>query len=84
MLFYTTPVIYFTDALPDVLVGRLLDKVANYGPTGSYIVAFHNLFYDGRWPTGWLLLQLAAMAVFAFALGMWTFGKLSPRFAEEM
>lgn len=84
MLFYVTPVIYFTDALPDVFVGRVLNNVANYGPTGSYIVAFHNLFYDGRWPTGWLLLQLAAMAVGIFALGMWIFGRLSPRFAEEM
>lgn len=84
MLFYVTPVIYFTSRLPDVLVGRVLKTVANWGPTGSYIVAFHHLFYDGRMPPALLLLYLAGLAVVTFALGVWIFGKLSPRFAEEM
>jgi ABC-type polysaccharide/polyol phosphate export permease len=84
MLFYVTPVIYFTHRLPDVLVGRVLKTVANWGPTGSYIVAFHNLFYDGRMPPALLLLYLAGLAIVAFMLGMWIFGRLSPRFAEEM
>jgi len=84
VLFYATPVIYFTKALPMGSVGRLMHTIATRGPTGSYIVAFHNLFYDGRWPSGWLMLQLVGMAVISFAVGMWIFGRLSPRFAEEM
>jgi len=84
MLFYVTPVIYFTSGLPDVLVGRILRSVADWGPTGAYIRAFHNLFYDGRMPPALLLLYLAGLAIATFALGMWIFGRLSPRFAEEM
>jgi len=84
ILFYMTPVIYFTSLLPDVLVGRVLRSVANWGPTGSYTRAFHNLFYDGRMPPALLLLYLAGLAIVTFSLGMWIFGRLSPRFAEEM
>lgn len=84
VLFYVTPVIYFTNRLPDVLVGRVLKAVAHWGPTGSYTVAFHDLFYNGRMPATTLLLYLAGVAIVTFTLGVWTFGRLSPRFAEEM
>ncbi|CAN5591715.1 N/A [soil metagenome] len=84
MLFYVTPVIYFVNGLPDVFVGRLLRVVANWGPTGSYITAFHNLFYDGRMPPALLLLFLLGLALTTFTIGMWIYGRLSPRFAEEM
>ncbi len=84
MLFYVTPVIYFTSRLPDVLVGRILKTIASWGPTGSFIVAFHNLFYDSRMPPALLILYLAGLAVVTFTIGIWIFGKLSPRFAEEM
>ena len=69
---------------PDVLVGRVLKSVAHWGPTGSYTVAFHDLLYDGRMPPTMMFLYLAGVAIVAFTLGMWTFGRLSPRFAEEM
>jgi len=84
ILFYMTPVIYFTVGLPDVLVGRILKTAANWGPTGGFIVAFHNLFYDGHMPAARLLLYLALLAITSFTIGMWIFGRLSPRFAEEM
>ena len=84
VLFYATPIIYFTAGLPDVPVGRALDKIANYGPTGSFIVAFHRVLYDGRMPTAKHWAYLVALATVSFALGSWIFNKLSPRFAEEM
>lgn len=84
MLFYVTPVIYFLNNLPDVLVGRVLKQVANWGPTGSFITAFHNLLYDGRMPPTTLLLYLVGLAATSFTVGTWIFGRLSPRFAEEM
>ena len=82
IFFYMTPVIYFTAALPDVLVGRTLKSVANWGPTGGFVVAFHNLFYDGHMPAA--RLYLTFLAITSFTVGMWIFGRLSPRFAEEM
>ena len=84
MLFYVTPVIYFLSRLPDVMVGRVLKSVANWGPTGAFVTAFHHLFYDWRMPPALLLLYLLGLAATSFAIGMWIFGRLSPRFAEEM
>lgn len=84
VLFYATPVIYFVNNLPDVPVGRAMARVASWGPTGSFIVAFHEVLYDGRWPSAPRIGYLAGLALASFAFGAWVFGKLSPRFAEEM
>ena len=84
VLFYATPVLYFTANLPAVAVGRAMKAIANYGPTGSFIVAFHNVLYDGRMPSTFRWGYLTALALISFTLGVWIFEKLSPRFAEEM
>jgi ABC-type polysaccharide/polyol phosphate export permease len=80
ILFYATPVIY-NPATIDVAALRF---VANYGPTGSFITAIHNVVYDLRVPGAGRMLQLVVMSVGMFALGSWAFNRLSPRFAEEM
>ena len=85
VLFYATPVIYFTQALPQhLLVGRILKGIATFGPTGAFITAFHNVLYDGRLPGAGKFLYLVLLAVSTFAIGTWIFNRLSPRFAEEM
>jgi ABC-type polysaccharide/polyol phosphate export permease len=85
VLFYATPVIYFTQTLPDHLaVGRILKTIATLGPTGAYITAFHNVLYDGRFLSSGKIAYLGLLAVASFAIGTWIFNKLSPRFAEEM
>jgi ABC-type polysaccharide/polyol phosphate export permease len=80
ILFYATPVIY-NPATIDVAALRF---VANYGPTGSFITAIHNVVYDLRVPGAGRMLHLVVMSVGMFALGSWAFNRLSPRFAEEM
>jgi len=80
ILFYATPVIYD----PATLSFKPLQIIANYGPTGSFITASHNLFYDLRIPGAGRLAQLVVLGVGTFALGAWIFDRLSPRFAEEM
>ncbi|TPW15754.1 MAG: putative polysaccharide ABC transporter permease protein [Acidimicrobiaceae bacterium] len=80
ILFYSTPVIYN----PAIIEVRALRFIANYGPTGSFITAVHNVVYDLRMPGNGRLLQLVVMSFAMFALGAWAFDKLSPRFAEEM
>ena len=85
VLFYATPVIYFTQSLPqDTTIGQVLKAIATYGPTGAFITAFHNVLYDGRFPSLALIGYLAVLAVASFAVGSWIFSRLSPRFAEEM
>lgn len=80
ILFYATPVIYN----PATIEVAALRTVANYGPTGSFITAIHNILYDLRMPGAGRLLQLVVMSFGSFFLGAWIFNRLSPRFAEEM
>lgn len=80
ILFYATPVIYS----PASLDFAPLKVLANYGPTGSFITAVHNIVYDLRIPSPIRLAELAILGVVTFMLGSWSFNRMSPRFAEEM
>jgi len=80
ILFYATPIIYN----PATIEVSALRWVANYGPTGSFITAIHNVVYDLRMPGTGRLVQLFVMSFGTFFVGSWVFNKLSPRFAEEM
>lgn len=80
ILFYATPIIY----VPTVIEVTALRFIANYGPTGSFITAIHNIVYDLRMPGPGRLAQLTIMSFLMFFAGAWIFNRLSPRFAEEM
>lgn len=80
ILFYATPVIYS----PATIELAALRFMANYGPTGSFIVALHNVLYDLRMPSTIRLVQLVVLGFGTFAIGAAVFNRLSPRFAEEM
>jgi ABC-type polysaccharide/polyol phosphate export permease len=81
LLFYATPVIY-NPANTDL--PRVLKAVANYGPTGSFITAIHQVMYDLRMPGPIRWMQLVVMSFASLGIGVWVFNRLSPRFAEEM
>lgn len=80
LLFYMTPIIY----VPEWIEVPWLQWLTNWGPTGSFIRASHEILYDTRMPTltRWVHLTIVSFATFGF--GAWMFGKLSPRFAEEL
>jgi len=80
ILFYATPVIYN----PATIDFKPLEVIAQYGPTGSFITAFHNVAYDLRIPSNLRLAQLTLLGFGTFFLGSWLFNRMSPRFAEEM
>ncbi len=80
ILFYATPVIWN----PATVGVPWLERVANYNPTGSFIVAAHNLMYDLRIPGIGRWIYLIVFAFGTFLIGAWIFNKLSPSFAEEM
>src|SRR5262249_52138220 len=67
ILFYATPVIYN----PATIDFRPLEIIAMYGPTGSFITAFHNIAYDLRIPSNLRLVQLVILGVGTFLLGSW-------------
>lgn len=80
VLFYATPVIYF----PAVIELDALRSISTNGPTGAFVEAFHRVMYDGRMPLWHHWLYLFGLGAVVFAAGAWVFGRLSPRFAEEM
>ncbi|MCB1002037.1 MAG: ABC transporter permease [Acidimicrobiales bacterium] len=80
ILFYATPVIYN----PATIEVSALRFISNYGPTGSFVTAVHNVLYDLRIPSLGRLVQLAVLGFGTFFLGASLFNRLSPRFAEEM
>lgn len=80
ILFYATPVIWN----PSTVGTPWLTHVANFNPTGSFIIASHNIAYDLRLPSLGRWAYLILIAFGTFAIGAWIFNKLSPSFAEEM
>lgn len=80
LLFYATPIIY----QPSFITVGWLRAIVENGPTGMFITAVHDIVYDLQMPDGWLLVRLALFSAATFAFGAWVFGRLSPRFAEEM
>jgi ABC-type polysaccharide/polyol phosphate export permease len=80
ILFYATPVIWN----PATVGTPWLTHVANYIPTGSFIIAAHNVMYDLRLPGLGRWAYMIVIAFGTFAIGAWIFNKLSPSFAEEM
>jgi ABC-type polysaccharide/polyol phosphate export permease len=80
VLFYMTPVIY----APQNVGSSIVRAIANYGPTGSYIVAIHEIMYDLRLPSVGRMAYLVVLAFGVFFAGAWVFNRLSPKFAEEM
>ncbi|MEM1333369.1 MAG: hypothetical protein AAGG08_07920, partial [Actinomycetota bacterium] len=80
LLFYATPIIW----APELTDSELLDTFTNWHPTGSFIRASHQLLYGGSMPSLARWAQLTVFAVASLAIGSWLFGRLSPRFAEEV
>jgi ABC-type polysaccharide/polyol phosphate export permease len=80
LLFYSTPIIY----QPSFITVDWLRAIVEHGPTGTFITAVHDIVYDLQMPGTWVLVRLVVMSAAVFALGAWVFGRLSPRFAEEM
>jgi len=80
ILFYSSPILY----TPDLIANDTLRALTNWGPLGSFVRAFHEMYYDGRMPGLGRWAHLTVIAFGTFAVGAWIFNRLSPRFAEEM
>ncbi len=80
VLFYASPIIFVLGQVPSPAV----NTYAPWTPTGAFVVASHEILYDGTFPSLERWGYIALWAVVMFALGAWVFNRLSPRFAEEL
>lgn len=83
MWFFATPIVY-PAALLDGRIPEWLRTVLEYNPMAIAVEGFRDLLYNGAWPNFTHLGVLALFGVAALTLGMWVFGRLSRRLAEEL
>ena len=75
-VFYLTPILY-----PESMIPEKYQKLIYFNPTAPLMIAWRNLFLDGKlYPV--YVVPCIAYAVVGFLLGRWIFTKLSWRFAE--
>lgn len=78
VLFWTTPIIYELHQVPERF--RL---VVLASPLSSYVVAYKEIFFYGRWPEPAVWTFAGAYAIIAFAVGAALLLAYEDRFAER-
>ena len=79
LLFYATPIVYSTSAVP-----AELQWIVKINPMSYLIEAYRNIFYNKMPPDAKGLLICFAMGIVLCVIGYFTFRKLEKRFAEEL
>jgi ABC-type polysaccharide/polyol phosphate export permease len=79
VLFWTTPIIYQLDRVPESL--RLLILLS---PMSPFVTAYQRLFYFREWPEPTLWLVTITYALGAFVVGMALVLAFEDRFMEQL
>ena len=79
VLFWTTPIVYELDRVPERL--RLLILLS---PMSPFVVAYQRLFYFREWPEPTLWLVTITYALGAFVVGMALVLAFEDRFTEQL
>lgn len=83
--FYSAPIIYPSRLVEDQLGARSwLVDLYNLNPLTRFVEAYRDVFYHLRLPPLDHLAYLVVAAAASLAFGMWVFGKLEGRLAEEL
>jgi ABC-type polysaccharide/polyol phosphate export permease len=88
VLFYTCPIVYPIRFVPiHATVAGVeipLRRIYELNPLVRFIGCFRDVMYDLRFPPLWDLTYITLWAVATAAFGMWVFGRLDGRLAEEV
>ncbi|MFM8304099.1 MAG: ABC transporter permease, partial [Actinomycetota bacterium] len=88
VLFYLTPIVYPITLVPEhaSIAGYSIPLRAIYelNPLVEFVTAYRNVLYDLRMPPLATWAYLIAWSVGMLALGLWVFGRLDRRLAEEV
>jgi ABC-2 type transport system permease protein len=88
VLFYSTPIVYTLDLVPEnkeVLgVDVPVRTIYELNPLVQFVEAFRDVLYDLRFPSLGTTLYLIAWSTATVAFGLWVFSKLDRRLAEEV
>jgi lipopolysaccharide transport system permease protein len=87
-LFYSAPIVYPISYVPKTadLLGMTIPLRAIYelNPLVTFVESFRSVLYDLAFPPIGDLAYLTAWAVVLLGFGLWVFGKLERRLAEEL
>jgi lipopolysaccharide transport system permease protein len=78
LLFFLTPILYPVDAIPI----PSLRWVVRLSPATPFTVAYQRVLFEGRLPEPVLWAEMAGIALVAWALGAWIFGRLRETLVE--
>jgi ABC-2 type transport system permease protein len=88
MLFYTVPIVYPIRYVPvqaHVFGMEIpLRRIYSLNPLVRIVGAFRDVLYDLRFPPLWDIAYVLLWAIGMVVFGMWVFGKLDRRLAEEV
>jgi len=79
VLFWTTPIVYQFGRVPEVLRLPIL-----LSPMSSFVVAYQEIFFFGRWPDLSLWLTAVIYGIGGFVVGAMVFATYEHRFAEQV
>jgi lipopolysaccharide transport system permease protein len=87
-LFYSAPIVYPIKYVPTTahVLGMTipLRRIYELNPLVTFVESYRNALYDLRFPPIGDLAYLVTWAVVLLAFGLWVFGKLERRLAEEL
>jgi lipopolysaccharide transport system permease protein len=81
--FFMTPIVY----PQSVVTGRLpawARPVYNANPMAVFVDCYREILYHLSWPTARQFGYLSVLSLIAISVGLFTFARLAPRFAEEL
>ena len=82
--FFATPIVYSPAKVEEHLHrGSLGLRLYEANPMAVFARCFRAVLYELRWPTLYQIAYLVAAATVSMTVGLWSFARLSPRFAEE-
>ena len=79
MLFWTTPIVYDIQTVPERL--RLPVMLS---PMSPYVIAYHQLFFFRQWPDATVWLLTTTYALMALVAGVAAFVTWQDRFADQV
>ena len=86
--FYLTPIVYPISLVPPhaIIFGQNLPARAllELNPMVGFVESFRDLLYDLRMPSIGMLAYLLVTSIVVFAAGLYLFGRLEGRLAEEL
>lgn len=83
-LFYSTPIIYTLELVPERLFGLPMQTIVRLNPLTQFVNFSRDLFYTQQLPSLTSVAGLAVTSTAMLALGWWVFSRKAENVAEEL